>query len=134
MPSSPLLIALAPGAAVACLEGMSAGGHACSSAGSGMIGAALLAAVAAVGWEVIRHASKESGAVKTAGQIIGWLLAVGGVAGFLCGVACHAGSRMRSGRTCEHHGAPSTAASGTPAPAELPPGHPPLDGRSPRRP
>lgn len=133
MTSLALLIALIPGVALACPGGMGAGGQGCASGGSGMIGAALLAVVAALGWGVLRYASKEAGTVKTAGQVIGWILAVGGIAGFLCGAACHAASRMRSASSCDHHAAQWGPASDAPSSDALPPGHPPL-GEKARKP
>lgn len=90
---------------------MSAGGHGC-----GMAATALMAAVAALGVWVLRSSEKDGGLVKRAGQTVGWVLAVVGLLGFLCGAASHAAkSRTHS---C---GSASSDSGST-----LPPGHPPL--------
>ncbi|MBI4425532.1 MAG: hypothetical protein HY554_17505 [Elusimicrobia bacterium] len=99
-----------------------AGAQACASHG-GMVGAALLAAVAALGWWVLQQAAKDSGWLKRVGLTIGGLLAAGGVLGFLCGAACHAFGK-RAWKSCAHHG--SSSIQGAQGWDALPPGHPPL--------
>lgn len=114
---------------VAGLASPAAAGDGGACASGGLAGAALLAAVSALGWTVLRFASKEAGWVKTSGQVIGWALAAGGLLGFACGALCHAFAGRGASRSCDHA---SPAWSRPPAAqSELPPGHPPL-GELPR--
>lgn len=107
-------LVLLPAGASACdtaAAGGCAGGHGCGAASI-----ALMAAIAALGVWVLRSVEKDAGAVKRAGQAVGWTLAVVGLGGFLCGAASY-GLKKRT-RSCH---APVAASTMT-----LPPGHPPL--------
>lgn len=53
----------------------------------GALGILAMAAVAALGCYVLRQGAKDAGALKWAGQIVGWTLAVGGLVAFL-GLGC----------------------------------------------
>lgn len=124
--TSTLLAALLAAPVLACPGGPGHPGAHCA-AGGGLGGAALLAAVAALGWAVLRYAYKESGTVKLAGQAAGWILLVGGLAGFLCGALCHAFSKRGGGSHCDTSRAMGLAPSpDMPKAPLLPPGHPPL--------
>lgn len=101
------------------------GGHACPmhpgcGGGGGLLGAALMAGAAALGWWVARQAGKDSGKTRVAGLILGWTLAVFGLAGFLCGSISHMAKKMcpKSGASCPLKGMSSGAG--------LPEGHPPV--------
>lgn len=83
--------------------------------GCGLAGAALMAAVAALGTWVLRSAEKDAGASKRAGQVVGWVLAVVGLGGFICGAVNFGVKRAKQG--C--HAPPASA-------TKLPPGHPPI--------
>lgn len=109
---------------VAVLASPSAAAESGACASAGLTGAALLAAVSAAGWAVLRAASKEAGWVKTSGQVVGWTLTVGGLLGFACGALCHAFARRGAGHSCDHAG-PAWSRPPT-AQGALPPGHPPL--------
>ena len=87
--------------------GMAAGGHGC-----GALAIASMAAVAALGSWVLRSAEKDGGPSKRAGQAVGWVLVVVGLAGVLCGAVSHASKGRPHG--CRMEGAG----------AQLPPGHP----------
>lgn len=84
--------------------------------GCGQAATALMAAVAALGYFVLRSTDKDGGLVKRAGQAVGWTLAVVGLAGFLCGSLSHALKSCGARAGCAHR-QPGT---------DLPPGHPPL--------
>ncbi|MDD5302321.1 MAG: hypothetical protein PHS14_04355 [Elusimicrobia bacterium] len=112
-------LALIPAGASACgpMAGMPAASGACAGgSGCGAMSLALMAAVAALGVWVLRSAEKDGGAVKRAGQVVGWALAVVGLGGFLCG-AVNYGLKKRN-QACPM---PAAGSSMT-----LPPGHPPL--------
>jgi hypothetical protein len=85
------------------------------SGGCGAMSLVAMAAIAALGVWVLRLAEKDGGAVKRAGQAVGWTLAVVGLGGFLCGTVSYG---MKRSRSC----GVSPAAAGM----TLPPGHPPL--------
>lgn len=87
-------------------------GHECSGAASLLA----LAAIAALGVWVLRQAEKDGGAVKRAGQAVGWALAVVGLAGFFCGTV---GYGMKKYRICR-------VAPGASSGVILPPCHPPI--------
>lgn len=106
---------LLPAGASAC-ESASAG-RCASGHGCGAMSIALMAAIAALGVWVLRSVEKDAGAVKRAGQAVGWTLAVVGLGGFLCGAVSY-GLKKRT-QSCH---APVAAASTM----TLPPGHPPL--------
>jgi hypothetical protein len=112
---------LLPAAASACelmaaMPQAHAGGHGC-----GAMSVALMAAVAALGVWVLRSVEKDGVAVKRTGQVVGWVLAVVGLAGVLCGVAAHA-AKKKSQCCNMPSGAPAAADTNT----KLPPGHPPI--------
>lgn len=108
----PALILL-PAGASACdfAAGACAGGRGC-----GLASTALMAATAALGVWVLRSAEKDGGAVKRAGQVVGWVLAVVGLGGFLCGAAAYGWKKSALGCATPSAGSAMT----------LPPGHPPL--------
>ncbi|MBI3566066.1 MAG: hypothetical protein HY079_12785 [Elusimicrobia bacterium] len=119
-----------PGAAGACemgMQGMRHGaGGGCMLSGGGHVSSVLMAATAALGYWVLRQSAKDDGATKRAGQAVGWVLAVVGLGGFLCGSLSHA-RRMAGGSS----GCPMPAAGGGPAGMDgmrMPPGHPPIGG------
>jgi len=124
---STLMTALVPDAAAFCghcapmaggMPGMS-GMHGC---GGGHAASVMMAAVAALGYWVLSHSSKDSGAVRRGGQVVGWVLLVVGLLGFLCGAAAHA--RLM--------GAPLAQCPMPPASAESPEGMMPMpSGRPP---
>lgn len=58
-------------------------GHMGKCGHSGAFGVLALGAAAGLGYWVLRHAVKDSGAVRWAGQAVGWVLVAGGLAGFL---------------------------------------------------
>lgn len=107
------LVLIPASASAACgpTAGACASGHGC-----GALSTALMAAIAALGVWVLRSVEKDAGAVKRAGQAVGWTLAVVGLGGFLCGAASY-GLKKR-GQSCS---TPAGVSSMT-----LPPGHPPL--------
>lgn len=86
------------------------------SGGCGALSLLAMAAIAALGVWVLRSAEKDAGAVKRAGQVVGWTLALVGLGGFLCGAVSY-GMKKR-GQTCP---TPAGVSNMT-----LPPGHPPL--------
>ena len=90
---------------------MAAGGHGC-----GAMAIASMAAVAALGVWVLRSSEKDAGAVRRAGQAVGWVLAVVGLGGFLCGAVSHAAKARPHSCQMESGG------SGM----KLPQGHPPV--------
>lgn len=109
-------LVLFPAGASACGMGAGPGSGACASGhGCGAMSLVAMAAIAALGVWVLRASEKDGGWVKRAGQAVGWVLAVVGLGGFLCGAISYGVKRSRS---CH---APAGAASMT-----LPPGHPPL--------
>jgi hypothetical protein len=81
---------------------------------------ALMGAVAALGWIVLTKAHKETERVLLwSGRAVGWLLLVGGLAGFLCASLSHAMKAAKACSSCAMHGGPQGGDA-------LPPGHPPL--------
>ena len=91
--------------------------------GCGQMGGVLMAATAALGWWVLRQGEKDGGLVRWAGRVVGWVLVVVGLGGFLCSAANHA-KRLsscggESASKCRHH----TGMGGG-----MPYGHPPVDG------
>ncbi len=105
----------------ACGRGAGAGTTECVG---GLGATALIGVVAALGYGVLRYAEKDSGAVRWAGRVAGWVLLVVGLLGFLCGAVNH-GRRGLGAARCvgEPEPSPSTGIS-------LPPGHPPIQGRT----
>lgn len=89
------------------------GGHAAS---------VLLAATAALGYWVLRHAEKDAGYVRWAGRVVGAVLLLGGLAGFLCG--SHAHMRRARMMNCPHQ--PAMGGQGQGGADQLPPAHPPI--------
>lgn len=108
---------LVPGAARACGHGGPMMGH--GGCAAGHASTALMAGVSVLGYWVLHQSSKDSGAVRRAGQAVGWILVVAGLAGFLCGAMSHARDRAGA-RSCGMSGAPDAAM------PSMPPGHPPL--------
>ena len=89
---------------------------------------ALLGALAALGYWVMRNAEKDGGYVRWAGRVVGWVLLVVGLAGFLCASASHAFRRCGQGGLMKCHTgamAPGSTMPGQGSEA-LPPGHPPI--------
>ena len=67
------------------------------------LGVGLYAVLAALGYWVLQHAAKETANYsKRAGQLVGWVLIVAGLAGLLCGIAAHA--KMAGCHKCEGPG------------------------------
>lgn len=122
------LTTLVPGTASACERcatmggGMMPHGGGCASGGCGHLAAVLMAATAALGYFVLHQSSKDSGSVRRAGQVAGWVLLVVGLGGFLCGAAGHA--RRMGGMIKQCHAKPEGMMGGM----QMPPGHPPVDG------
>lgn len=83
----------APSVARACEHGASMGrcGH---------LSSVLLAGVSALGYWVLHQSSKDSGSVRRAGQVVGWVLIVAGLGGFLCGAAGHARGKLGAMGQC----------------------------------
>lgn len=83
-----MLVASLPAAAQACGMGLT-GGDQCSTAGV-HAATALYAVLAILGYWVLQHAAKETlKYVKRSGTILGMMLVVIGLLGFLCGVRSH---------------------------------------------
>ena len=81
-----------------------------------------MAVAAVLGYWVLHQSSKDSGSVRRAGQVVGWILVVVGLGGFLCGAAGHA-RRMGGAMTqCRVSGDGAADA------MRMPPGHPPIGG------
>ena len=113
--ATPILIALSQTAAACDMGGpaMAAAPHA-----GGLGAGALMGAVAALGWWLLTRAEKEAGkALLWSGRIVGWLLLLGGLSGFLCASLSHAAKMWKACSSCEMHGTPGDG---------LPPGHPPV--------
>lgn len=72
------------------------GGH---GGGKGAFSVLLMAGVAVLGYWVLKQNKGEKGGLMWAGRMIGWVLAVVGLLGFLCGVGTmhKCGSK---GKTC----------------------------------
>lgn len=93
--------------------------------GGGMVSGALMGAVAVLGWWLLTKVRGEADkALLWSGRVLGWVLLVGGLSGFLCASLSHAGRAWKACSSCGMHG-PSGAAGEAP----LPPGHPPLGGQ-----
>jgi hypothetical protein len=89
-----LLIVAAPAAAQAMGMKCAMPGGGCGSGAGTHFAVGLYALLAALGYWVLQHSAKEAaGYVKRTGQALGWILAVVGLLGVLCGVAGH-GRRM----------------------------------------
>ena len=123
------LTVFVPGIVSACercatMGGAAMGHGACATGGGcGHLASVLMAATAALGYGVLHHSSKDSGAARRAGQVVGWVLVVIGLGGFLCGAAGHArkmGGMMK--QQCHASGEQGAGA------MQMPPGHPPIDG------
>ena len=82
------------------------------------------AGLAALGYWILHHSSKDSGYVRRAGQVVGWVLVVGGLGGFLCGAARHGRKMVGAMNQC------STKGEGMSGAMQMPAGHPPIDGMS----
>ena len=104
--------------------------------GAGHLVIVPLAALAALGWWVLRVNEKDGdGAIKWAGRVVGWALVVIGLSGAACAGASHIKGKL-SGKaccgaesrpmSCGHHGMGAGDED-----AELPPGHPPIGGMTP---
>lgn len=120
-----ILTMVVPGVARACEHGAPMGGFMMghgAAGNSGHLSSVLLAGVSVLGYWVLHQSSKDSGSVRRAGQVVGWVLLVVGLAGFLCGAASHArkmsGAMKQCCATAEH-------AAGS---MQMPSGHPPVDG------
>lgn len=88
-----LLVSLPAGAQAMGMHGNMRG---CPPAAGMHLAVGLYAVLAALGYWVLQHAAKETANyAKRAGQLVGWVLIVAGLAGLLCGVAAHA--RMAGG-------------------------------------
>lgn len=96
--------------------------------GAGVLAAAL---VAALGYWVLRYAAKDQGAVRRAGQTVGWSFVVVGLLGFLAGAWMKVKSFCPSKGGCPFEAGMAGVQPGMP----LPPGHPdmPEPPRPPRR-
>ncbi|MEK7382596.1 MAG: hypothetical protein AAB262_04845 [Elusimicrobiota bacterium] len=115
------LAMVVPGVVRACGHGAAMGDGMMRHGGH--LPAVLLAGVSALGYWVLFQSSKDSGYSRRAGQVVGWVLLVVGLAGFLCGAASHArkmGGAMRQCRATGEH------ASGA---MQMPPGHPQIGGK-----
>jgi hypothetical protein len=78
--------------------GMGGCGHGCGHAATG-----LYAVLAALGYWVFQHASKETGCcVKPTGSVVGMALVIIGLLGLLCGVGSHVKGAMH--RQCSGEG------------------------------
>ena len=123
-----VLTMLAPGAASACERcatmGGAAMGHGGCATGCGHLAVGLMAAMAALGYFVLHQSSKDSGFVRRAGQVAGWVLLVVGLGGVLCGAAGHA--RKMGGMIKQCNAKPEGMMGGM----RMPPGHPPIEGMS----
>ncbi|OGR75975.1 MAG: hypothetical protein A2X40_08505 [Elusimicrobia bacterium GWC2_65_9] len=115
------LTTLLPGAASAREHGGARGGAMMGRGGcaTGHASTALMAGVSVLGYWVLHQSSKDSGAVRRAGQAVGWVLVVGGLAGFLCGALTHARDKAGT-RSCGISGASDAGM------LSMPPGHPPV--------
>ena len=111
--------ALAGSAFAACGRGAGVGTTECAG---GLGATALIGAVAAIGYGVLRYAEKDSGAVRWAGRVAGWALWAVGLIGFLCGAVNH-GRQGLGAASCAGEPEPSLS-------MPLPPGHPPIQGRT----
>ena len=110
-------------AAAGCEHGAGVGG--CTSGkGCGYLALALMAGVAALGYWVLRHAEKDSGAVRWGGRAVGWMLLVVGLGGLLCGSYSHL-QRASGAHQCAHGAA---AGKNHMWMMQMPPGHPQIDG------
>ncbi len=69
---------------VSVMAGPAFAGHGGGYHGGGSLAIALMAAVAVLGWWVLRQAGKDPDWVRIAGKTVGWVLVVGGLLGFLC--------------------------------------------------
>jgi len=114
-----------PGVVSACercaMMGGAAMGHGGCATGCGHLALVLMAAMAALGYWVLHQSSKDSGSVRRAGQVAGWVLLVVGLLGVLCGAAGHARKMGGAMKLCHVADAPAGA-------MQMPPGHPPIDG------
>jgi len=106
-----LLVSLPAGAQA---MGMHGNMHGSQPAAGVHLAVGLYAVLAALGYWVLQHAAKETANyAKRAGQLVGWVLIVSGLAGMLCGVAAHA--RMAGGcHKCEGKGQMMTEREDTP--------------------
>lgn len=94
--------------------------HTC---GAGHLAIVPLAALAALGWWVLRVNEKDAaGAVKWAGRVVGWALVAIGLSGAACAGASHIKHKVSGAAAC--HGPHGGGGGG----AMLPPGHPPVGG------
>ena len=90
-----------------------------TSGGCGQLSGVLMAATAALGYLVLHHCEKDAQAVRWAGRVVGWVLLVGGLGGFLCSTASHMKSKSCGQSTAQCHRQPPAA-----MPEQLPYGHP----------
>lgn len=98
-----VLAMVVPGVARACEPGAPmSGGMMAHHGGSacGHLASVLMAATAALGYWVLHQSSKDSGSVRRAGQVVGWVLVVVGLGGFLCGAAGHARKMVGAMKSC----------------------------------
>ncbi len=87
------------------------GKHGGSHGGGGSLFAAtfLMALVAVLGYAVLRYAEKDPWLVRWVGRVVGWVLVVSGLLGFLCGVwshSKHAGTHKSCKGRSDHDGKP----------------------------
>lgn len=96
---------------------------------AGQLAIVPLAALAALGWWVLRVNEKDAaGPVKWAGRVTGWALVVIGLTGAACAGMSHIKSKIMGGASCATAAAPAMmncdhAMGGA---RSLPPGHPPI--------
>src|SRR3990167_7989992 len=92
-------LVLFPAGASACGMGAGPGPGACASGrGCGAMSLVAMAAIAALGVWVLRASEKDGGGARRAGQAGGWVLAVVGWGGFLCGAISYGVKRSRGCR------------------------------------
>jgi len=112
-------IIAAPQAVSAC------GTAACAHPGGWGVSTALMGAVSALGFWVLKQAGKDKNAVGIAGRVTGWTLLVVGLLGFLCGSSYH----ILKPNSCQTQ--PVTHSESMSMILDtLPPGHPPLDQKT----
>lgn len=95
----------------------------CATGRCGHLPTVLMAATAALGYWVLHQSSKDSGSVRRAGQVAGWVILVVGLAGFLCGAMGHARKMGGAMKQCHAMGETSTGA------MQMPAGHPPIGSK-----
>ena len=109
------LVLAAPRLALAaCDHAHAAGECAHGGCGGGHVGIVLMAVVAALGYWVVQHSQKDSGAIRWGGRVVGWVLLVMGLLGFVCGSMSHMKGH-KSKQQCPYSAQASVAAPAQPA-------------------